>query len=252
MKTFAASEAESFVSRLPLPAGARVLDIACGTGAATLPLARRGVTTTGLDMVPKHLAEAEAAAEREGLSIRFDEGFAEDLPYPDRAFDVVISMFGAMFSQEPDRVVAEMARVLKPGGLLAMANWTPSGFSGLMSEIPKAFLPPSPAAISPMLWGEEATARRRLNGHFSSVACRSVEVEWRSQMSAADSATFFMANAGPFQALLSRLDESACSLLRADMKKLWVDKNIASESDRTIIKNEYLEVTALRGSSEKG
>ena len=127
-RTFGAVEAQLFVDRLPPLPGAAVLDIACGTGAATLPLARRGASVTGLDMVPKHLAEAEAQAKREDLSIRFDEGFAEHLPYPDQTFDVVVSMFGAMFSQKPDTIVSEIARVLKPGGLLAMANWNDFGF----------------------------------------------------------------------------------------------------------------------------
>jgi len=113
-----ASTAEGFVARMGLESGARVLDIACGTGNVTIPLARRGARVTGLDMMPHLLEEARARADRAGLRIRFDEGFAEGLPYADGSFDVVVSMFGIMFSPLPAIVVAEMARVLTPGGRL--------------------------------------------------------------------------------------------------------------------------------------
>ena len=150
-----APEAESFVARMLLEPGARVLDIACGTGNATIPLARRGAIVTGLDMMPHLLEEARARAAREGLRIRFDEGFAETLPYPDGSFDVLVSMFGIMFSPFPATVVSEMARVLRTGGRLALANWTSSsGFGEKMSAVVGRHLPPSPqGALSPFLWG---------------------------------------------------------------------------------------------------
>ena len=113
---------------------------------------------TGLDMTSHLLEEARARAAREGLRIRFDEGLAEMLPYPDGSFDVLVSMFGIMFSPLPATVASEMARVLRPGGRLALANWTPSGFTGKMSAVGHGYLPPpSQDAISPFLWGEEAT-----------------------------------------------------------------------------------------------
>ena len=115
-------EAEGFVARMELEPGARVLDIACGTGNVTIALARRGAMVTGLDMMPHLLEEARARAASEGLPIRFDEGFAETLPYPDGSFDVLVSMFGIMFSPLPATVASEMARVLRPGGRLALAN----------------------------------------------------------------------------------------------------------------------------------
>jgi ubiquinone/menaquinone biosynthesis C-methylase UbiE len=107
-----------------------VLDIACGTGNVTIPLARRGAMVTGLDMMPHLLEEARARAAREGLRIRFDEGFAETLPYPDGSFDMLVSMFGIMFSPLQATVASEMARVLKPGGRLALANWTALALAG--------------------------------------------------------------------------------------------------------------------------
>lgn len=134
-KTIGASAGEPFAAQIALRPGAQVLDVACGTGNVTIPLARRGATVTGLDLAPNLLVQARARAAAEGLPIRFDEGDAEALPYPDGAFDVVSTMFGAMFAPRPEVVAAEMARVLRPGGTLAMANWTPSGFPGRCSRL---------------------------------------------------------------------------------------------------------------------
>ena len=155
------AEAERFVARMGFEPGARVLDIACGTGNAAIALGRRGAVVTGLDMTPHLLEEARVRAACEGLRIRFDEGFAETLPYPDGSFDVLVSMFGIMFSPLPATVVSEMARVLRPGGRLALANWTPSSFGGKMSAVAGRYLPPPPqGTIFPyFLWGEEATVR---------------------------------------------------------------------------------------------
>lgn len=245
-RTFGAREAEAFVARLKLEPEAQVLDIACGTGAATIPLGRRGVSVTGLDMMPQLLDEARTSAASEGLQIRFDEGFVEELPYPDGSFSVVISMFGAMFSPRPEVVVSEIARVLKPGGLLAMANWTESGFSGRMSQIPSGHFPPRPGAISPMLWGDEGTVCERLKHDFASVEMSVAAFNWEVQMSAANAAGFFAKNAGPFQLLLSRLDDQGRSALLRDLERFWVEENVASDEHRTVVRNEYLQVLATR------
>ena len=245
-RTLGNHEAQDFVNRLKLEPGAQVLDIACGTGAATLPLARRGVSVTGLDMTPRLLEEARASAAGEGLRIHFDEGFVEELPYPDASFNVVVSMFGAIFSPRPEVVVSEIARVLKPGGLLAMANWTQSGFSGRMSSLPGAYFPPRPGAISPMLWGENATACERLAHDFASVETCVVAFKWELGMNAAKAAAFFTENAGPLQLLLSRLEEQDHAALLQDLQSFWIEENLSSEQNYTVVHNEYLEVLATR------
>jgi SAM-dependent methyltransferase len=243
-----APEAEAFVARIRLEPGARVLDIACGTGNVTIPLARRGATVTGLDMTPHLLEEARARAAREGLRIRFDEGFVEKLPYPDASFDVLVSMFGIMFSPLPATVASEMARVLRPGGRLALANWTPSGFSGKMSEVSGRYLPPPPqGTISPFLWGEEATVRDRLKPGFDAVETSLVAVRWELQRSATGSAAFFAKNAGPVQLMLGRLDAPKQAALLHDLEQLWIDNNLAANGENhTLINNEYLEALAMR------
>lgn len=244
-----APAAESFVARMALESGARVLDIACGTGNATIPLARRGASVTGLDMTPHLLEEARTRADREGLHIRFDEGFAERLPYPDGSFDVLVSMFGIMFSPLPAIVVSEMARVLRPGGRLALANWTSSsGFGGKMSAVVGRHLPPPPqSAISPFLWGEEATVRDRLQADFEAVETSVVALKWELQRSAAASAEFFAKNSGQLQLALGRLDASKQAALLHDLKQLWIDSNLSTNGEsHTLISNEYLETLAIR------
>jgi SAM-dependent methyltransferase len=230
-----------------LEPGARVLDIACGTGNVTIPLARRGATVTGLDMTPHLLEEARARAAREGLRIRFDEGFAETLPYPNGSFDVLVSMFGIMFSPLPETVASEMARVLRPGGRLALANWTPSGFGGKMSAVGSRYLPPHQGALSPFLWGEEATVRERLKPGFDAVETSIVAVRWELRRSAAGTAEFFTKNAGPIQLALRRLDAPKQAALLRDLEQLWIDNNLATNGeDCTLISNEYLEAFAMR------
>ena len=241
--------AEDFVARMGLEPGARVLDIACGTGNATIPLARRGARVTGLDMIPHLLEEARARADREGLGIRFDEGFAERLPYPDGSFDVLVSMFGIMFSPFPATVVSEMARVLRPGGRLALANWTSSsGFTEKMFAVVGRHLPPPPqGAISPYLWGEEATVRDRLKSDFDAVETSVVAIQWELQRSAASSADFFARNSGPIQLALGRLDASKQAAFLHDQKQLWIDNNLATDPENhTLISNEYLQTLATR------
>jgi len=242
-----APEAESLVARLKLEPGARVLDIACGTGNVTLPLARTGAVVTGLDMTPPLLKQARARAVREGLPIRFDEGFAESLPYPDSSFDLLVSMFGVMFSPFPATVVSEMARVLRPGGRIALASWTSSGFTGKMSAISVRHLPPPHGAISPLLWGEEATVRDRLQPGFDAVETEVVAVRWELRRGVAGAVEFFAKNSGPIQIMLGRLDAPQQAALLQDLEQLWADNNLASNAEnQTLISNEYLQVLATR------
>src|SRR5215469_9973261 len=127
---FTATEAENFVERIGIPAGSKVLDVACGSGNTSIPAAKAGGSVTGVDIAANSLEKARGRAAREDVSVDFREGDAEDLPFPDASFDVVLTMFGAMFAPRPEKVAAELLRVCKPGGIIAMANWTPQGFVG--------------------------------------------------------------------------------------------------------------------------
>lgn len=164
---FITDTAEDFVRRTPIQPGCRLLDVACGTGNSAVPAARAGASVTGVDIASNLLAQARQRATAENLDIRFEEGDAEELPFPDRSFDVVLSMFGAMFAPRPERVAAELLRVCKPGGMVAMANWTPEGFVGKSFQITHKLLPGPPWSSGPRALGRrEDSAAALYGGHF--------------------------------------------------------------------------------------
>jgi ubiquinone/menaquinone biosynthesis C-methylase UbiE len=127
---FMRKDAERFFRRLGVTPGTRLLDVACGAGQLALIAARAGAQVIGCDIATNWLKRARARAAAEGLEMTFEEGDAESLPYADAQFDAVISLIGAMFAPRPDLVAAELTRVCRPGGMIAMANWTPDGFVG--------------------------------------------------------------------------------------------------------------------------
>jgi ubiquinone/menaquinone biosynthesis C-methylase UbiE len=130
--------------------------------------ARRGGVVSGIDIASNLIAQARVRAAAEHLHIDFREGDAEALPYAECQFDLVVSMFGVMFAPRPEVAAAELLRVTKPGGRVALANWTPEGFIGKMFTVFKAHLPPPPTGVpSPMGWGDEATVRSRLQHSFT-------------------------------------------------------------------------------------
>src|SRR2546425_4837295 len=121
---------ESLCEALDLRAGSRVLDVAAGNGNATLAAARRWCEVTSTDYVPALLESARARAQAEGHTIQFQQADAENLPFPDASFDVVMSTFGVMFTPNQEQAASELARVCKPGGMIGLANWTPDSFVG--------------------------------------------------------------------------------------------------------------------------
>ena len=239
--------AEGFVGRLNVRSGSRVLDVACGSGNLAIPLARGGADVTGVDIAPNLLEQARGRAAAENLKATFDEGDAEQLPYADASFDVVVSMFGAMFAPRPELVVSEAARVLKPGGLLAMANWNPTSFTGEMFKIGAKHVPPPPGVQPPVLWGDEATVRQRLASQFRNIETKLIPVEFDLPYGSAGSVAYFRKYFGPTQVAFSRLDEAGQAAFAADLEALWSKANIAADPQQhTVIKNEYLQVTATR------
>lgn len=239
--------AEAFIGRLDIPAGARVLDVACGTGNTALPLARRGCVVTGVDIAPNLLVQARERAAAEGLTITFDEGDAEQLPYPDASFDAVTTMFGAMFAPRPELVASELARVLKPGGLLAMANWNPASFSGDMFKVSSFHVPPPPGIPPPILWGDEATVRQRLASGFTGIQTELIPVDFDLPTSPVGAVAFFREHFGPTKVAFSRLDESGQAAMAEDLVALWTAANVAPDpTNHTLIHNQYLQVLATR------
>lgn len=238
------SGADDFVGRLGITRGERVLDVACGSGNLTLPAARRGAVTVGVDIAPNLLDIARGRAADEGLAISFDEGNAEALPYDDGAFDTVITMFGAMFAPRPQLAAAELLRVVRPAGRIAMANWTPGSFVGAMLKAHVAMVPPPAGVPSTLLWGDEATARERLAESRSlSLTRRSIYLEF--PVSPADVVQLFRDYYGPTVRTFEALDDRGRAKLFADLVSLWSDANEATDGT-TRVASEYLEVVAER------
>ena len=157
---------EELVATLGITPGLKILDLGCGDGTTALPEARRGADVLGVDIAANLVAAGNARAKAAGLSnIRFQQGDASDLSeLADDSFDLIVTVFGAMFAPRPFDVVREMVRVTKPGGRIVMGNWIP-GDPTLVAQILKisaAYTPPSPEGfVSPMLWGDEAQVRER-------------------------------------------------------------------------------------------
>jgi ubiquinone/menaquinone biosynthesis C-methylase UbiE len=242
---FTAVSAEEFVARLKIKPGTRVLDVACGTGNTAIPEARAGAIVTGVDIAANLLVQARQRAQQEGLTITFDEGDAEQLAYPDASFDLVVTMFGAMFAPRPERVAAELLRVCRPGGIIAMANWTPSGFVGQMFALNAKHVPPPPGLPAPSLWGDEATVRRRLGSGTSGIQCTRQLATFHFPFLPSQVVALFRQYFGPTQVAFSKLDASGQAALAADMEALWRENNQANDGT-TLIEGEYLEVVATR------
>jgi ubiquinone/menaquinone biosynthesis C-methylase UbiE len=238
--------AEEFIARLPLRPALRVLDVACGSGNLAVVATRRGCFAAGVDIAANLIAQARERAAAEQHNIEFVEGDAEALPYGDGEFDAVVSMFGAMFAPRPEVVAAELRRVTRPGGFIAMANWTPEGFIGKMFEVFKRHLPPPPAGIpSTMLWGHEATVRERLRD-FAEVKVERRIAAMRYPFPPAETVDFFRRYYGPTGKAFDALAPDAQAALRRDLVELQSSHNSASTPGTTEARAEYVEVIAVR------
>jgi SAM-dependent methyltransferase len=223
----------------------QVLDVACGTGNLAIPGARKGARMTGVDIAANLLVQARARAKAEGLEIVFEEGDAEQLAFPDKHFDLVMSMFGAMFAPDPDRVASELARVCRHGGRIAMANWTPEGFTGKMFRLSSRYVPPPVELPAPTLWGDEAVARLRLSANGVAVKSTRRTVLFDYPFSPREVVQFYREYFGPTKVAFSRLDAAGQDEYRDDLEKLWSQHNQANDG-RTLVASEYLEVIGTR------
>jgi SAM-dependent methyltransferase len=242
-----AGPAEAFVKRLGIEPGMRVLDVACGTGNTAIPEAKLGAEVVGVDIATNLLEQARERAAAEGLAISFEVGDAEGLPYKAESFDVVVTMFGAMFAPRYRLVASEMARVLKPGGLLAMANWNPASFTGQMFKVTSRFVPPAAGLAPPVLWGDEATVAERLEPHFEQIQMELTPVDFDLPMPPAGAVAFFRKYFGPTQMAFNRLDEAGQAEMQKALEELWAGANVSETPEtQTLIRNEYLTVTARK------
>ena len=163
LETFTTLVAAHLVEYARVRAGQRVLDVACGTGVAAVTAARLGARVSGLDLTPALLERAVENAEIAGVQIEWREGDAEAMPFEDGVFDVVLSQFGHIFAPRPEIALAEMLRVLKPGGTIAFATWPPELFMGRQFQLAARYSPPlTPGASPSTLWGDPQVVTQRL------------------------------------------------------------------------------------------
>jgi len=241
---YSAPEAANFVGRIGITPGSKVLDVACGTGNTTIPAAKTGASVTGVDIATNLLEQAKTRADSEKLKVQFQEGDVEELPFPDHSFDVVLSMFGAMFAPRPEKVAAELIRVCKPGGVISMANWTPEGFVGKTFHATAKMVPPPPVP-APVLWGDESVVRKRLGNGTKQVTCTRQNVHFVYPFTPKETVDFFRKYFGPTQMAFSRLDEEGQKVFAEQMESLWAEHNTAKDGT-TAVKGEYLDVRAIR------
>lgn len=227
--------------------GELMLDVGCGAGQTAIPAARNGVKVSGVDIAANWIEQAQARAQSEGLDATFEEGDAEQLNFPDGSFDVVMSLIGAMFAPQPDKVAAELLRVCRPGGRIIMGNWTPEGFPGHVFKTIGQYVPPPSGIQPPTLWGVEDTVRERL-GHGTSrlTLTKRMYPSWRYPFPPAQVVEFFGQHFGPIQRAFTILERDAKDSLRQDLEQLYSQFNGATDGTTLITGGEFLEVEAIR------
>ncbi len=230
------------VQRLGIGRDETVLDVACGTGNAAIPAAEAGARVTGVDLTPEMLATARRRAASADVEVAWTEGDAEDLPFDDDSFDVVVSTFGCMFAPRHEVVADEIARVLRPGGRLGVASWTPQGAFGEFFRTVGAHLPPSPDYVDPPpLWGDEQHVTELFEGTGIRLdfAREAWEIGHDSLQAAVECYTTAL---GPVvEARQLSESEGAWPQLRDDLLELF-RRHDTSDDDRLVFPAEYLVV----------
>jgi SAM-dependent methyltransferase len=235
---------ESLAEAVDVRAGERALDVAAGNGNATLAAARRFARVTSTDYVPALLDTGRERARAEGLAVRFQVADAEQLPFDDGSFDVVLSTFGVMFTPEHARAAREMLRVLRPGGRIGLANWTPEGFIGRLFKVMGGYLPPPAGLKSPALWGSEPHLVELFGTQAVQIRCERRLFNFRYR-SAAHWVQVFRDYYGPTHKAFAALDAAAGRNLERDIMALLGQMNTAGPSS-LVVPAEYLEVVVTR------
>lgn len=240
---YSAKTGEEFIARTSIKPGTRVLDVACGTGNTAIPAAKAGAVVTGVDIAPNLLEQARQRAEAEKLNLVVREGDAEELPFKDGEFDLVITMFGAMFAPRPERVAAELVRVCRSGGQIAMANWTPEGFVGKQFRAVSEIVPPPPGVPAPVLWGDENVVRQRFSRGVANLVTTKQKAYLNFPFAPDQLVGFFRQYFGPTQVAFSKLDAAGQAQLASRLESLWNEHNRAKNGN-TSVEAEYLDVRA--------
>jgi ubiquinone/menaquinone biosynthesis C-methylase UbiE len=225
--------------------GMMVLDVAAGNGNFAIAAARRGATVTATDLTPRMVALGRARSEADSLAIAWQEADAEALPFATGCFDAAASVFGAMFAPQPERVAAELFRVVRPGGIVAMANYASEGFLGRFAALITTYAPPAPAPLpSPFAWGDADEVCQRFTEFASAIT-----VERRTLTFTFDTPeqglAFWERTNGPLIALHQLVPPDTYRTIAARTADLLAELNRA-EDGRVILDSAYLQVVARK------
>jgi len=235
---------ERLCDTVDLTAGERVLDVATGSGNTAIAAARRLTIVRGVDYATNLLDRARTRAAAEGVQVTFDEGDAEAIPAPDNSYDVVTSTFGVMFAPNQERAASELLRVCRPGGRIAMANWTAEGWIGEMFRAVGRHVPP-PAGVRPATrWGSEDGLRELLGDRVSDLQMTRQTFVWRFG-SAQQYLDLFRTYYGPVVKAFESLDEAGRQAL-ADGLLESVGRFAQARNGTILVPAEYMEVVATK------
>jgi SAM-dependent methyltransferase len=238
------SLADALCETADLRPGSAVLDVATGTGHVALAAARRFCAATGIDYVPALLQQARARASAEHLQVEFVEADAEYLPYPDASFDYALSAIGVMFTADHERAAGELLRVCRSGGVVGLANWTPTGFVGQMLKLAGRHVPPPPGISPPTRWGTEQGVRDLLGAGTAELAFTTASVRQRFP-SPEFFADFFLTHYGPTLKVAQALTPEGRLAFRDDLIALAIASNHAT--DGTLVSDwEFLVTVAAK------
>lgn len=235
---------EALCEAIDLRAGERVLDVACGNGNAALAAARRFAKVTGVDYVPALLARAGALATASGLPLELREGDAEALPFPDGAFDVVLSTFGVMFAPDQERAARELLRVCRHGGRIGLASWTPDGFIGQVFKVLASHVPPPAGLRGPPQWGTEERLAELFGAEAREIRAQRRDFAFRYR-SAAHWVEVFRTWYGPIHRAFAALAVEGQEALAADLSALIERLNVARDGTM-VVPSAYLEAVITR------
>jgi SAM-dependent methyltransferase len=236
-------QAANLVRHARVRSGDLLLDVGCGTGVAAITAALRGARVTALDLTPELLDRARENAQIAGVNVDYHEGDAENLPFNDGAFDVVVSQFGHMFAPRPEVAVVEMLRVLKPGGVMAFSTWPPELYVGRSFLLSGRYMPPPPGVPSPSLWGDPTVIRERLGDRVKDLTFDRARMNV-PVLSVTHHRLNMERTVGPMVKLvqmLSASDPAKLAQLRADFEALT-----AEYLEDNILRQDYLMTRAVK------
>lgn len=235
---------ERLCEAVDLRAESKVLDVATGSGNAAISAARRFCEVRGVDYVPELIEYARTRAEIEQMEVAFEVGDAENLPYPDASFDVVLSTIGVMFAPNQEKAASELLRVCRPAGKLGLANWTPDGFIGNMFRTVGKHAPPPAGVKPPPLWGTGERIEDLFGDEVSSLETTRRSFIFRYP-SVAHYIEYHRTYFGPIRKAFEVLDPAGQGALVRDLEDL-LDRWNTSGDGTLVVPGDYLEVVAVR------